>query len=258
MRPGPGLVVMVLAFLTGARPTNTFSSRDDFDRRPPLLLSALSPKPSLPLPAPTITASSSTTITATYPPRAADALDSVRQFPSSSGLAKRNAPSQEQTADHVDIRTSYQQLEHRTWLRPHKQQLPLTHSLFSDLFNYPHSNKQGSAIDSEYLEKPSLTERSDPLVAASQIKAVDDDQGILGRINPWLSACDLAQPSTAPDLQVSAYCHLLSPNWFRPTQEPDAEVDLNVKLKGNCVITSPQSNYYTSPFISSFPLSWIT
>lgn len=25
---------------------------------------------------------------------------------------------------------------------------------------------------------------------------------LLSNINPWLSACDLAQPSTAPDLQV--------------------------------------------------------
>jgi hypothetical protein len=25
---------------------------------------------------------------------------------------------------------------------------------------------------------------------------------LLSKINPWLSACDLAQPSTAPDLQV--------------------------------------------------------
>lgn len=30
----------------------------------------------------------------------------------------------------------------------------------------------------------------------------DDDSGALVRINPWLSACDLAQPKTAPDLQV--------------------------------------------------------
>jgi hypothetical protein len=25
---------------------------------------------------------------------------------------------------------------------------------------------------------------------------------LLSKVNPWLSACDLAQPSTAPDLQV--------------------------------------------------------
>lgn len=31
----------------------------------------------------------------------------------------------------------------------------------------------------------------------------DDDSGSLVRINPWLSACDLAQPNTAPDLQGS-------------------------------------------------------
>lgn len=31
----------------------------------------------------------------------------------------------------------------------------------------------------------------------------DDNTGTLARVNPWLSACDLAQPNTAPDLQVS-------------------------------------------------------
>lgn len=34
-------------------------------------------------------------------------------------------------------------------------------------------------------------------------KFEEDNTEALSRINPWLSACDLAQPNTAPDLQVS-------------------------------------------------------
>lgn len=33
-------------------------------------------------------------------------------------------------------------------------------------------------------------------------QSVDDDTGALSRLNPWLSACDLAQPNSAPDLKV--------------------------------------------------------
>lgn len=45
----------------------------------------------------------------------------------------------------------------------------------------------------------------------------------LTQINPWLSACDLAQPNTAPDLQVIKSCKLcqqqihvvaVNTNWF--------------------------------------------
>lgn len=33
-------------------------------------------------------------------------------------------------------------------------------------------------------------------------KVGDENTGSLARVNPWLSACDLAQPNSAPDLQV--------------------------------------------------------
>lgn len=33
-------------------------------------------------------------------------------------------------------------------------------------------------------------------------KFEEDNTEALSRINPWLSACDLAQPNSAPDLQV--------------------------------------------------------
>lgn len=36
-------------------------------------------------------------------------------------------------------------------------------------------------------------------------KVGDENAGSLARVNPWLSACDLAQPNTAPDLQVDFY-----------------------------------------------------
>ena len=39
----------------------------------------------------------------------------------------------------------------------------------------------------------------------------DDSTGSLARVNPWLSACDLAQPNIAPDLQVNtSFKHLSS------------------------------------------------
>lgn len=39
--------------------------------------------------------------------------------------------------------------------------------------------------------------------AQNEIVKFFDDQGPLARINPWLSACDLAQNRKSPDLQVS-------------------------------------------------------
>lgn len=38
-----------------------------------------------------------------------------------------------------------------------------------------------------------------------------EGDGALARINPWLSACDLEQPNSAPDLQVPN----ISPNTSR-------------------------------------------
>lgn len=47
--------------------------------------------------------------------------------------------------------------------------------------------------------------------------AGDDDTGTLARINPWLSACDLAQPSSAPDLQVPT--NTIAPSFGIPIAE---------------------------------------
>lgn len=41
-----------------------------------------------------------------------------------------------------------------------------------------------------------------PSLAGKLGKGGDDSTGALTQINPWLSACDLAQPNSAPDLQV--------------------------------------------------------
>lgn len=90
-------------------------------------------------------------------------------------------------------------------------------TLFSDYFH--HQSNRDSPRSQLTVTEPELeqrivhartdhypaTDRGGGLVAAAQLK-IPDDQGISGgalaRINPWLSACDLAQSSTAPDLQV--------------------------------------------------------
>lgn len=216
---------MVLAFFTGARPTNTFSSRD-YDRRPHLLLSALS-QPSSPSPAPSIPSS----YTHTHRPRAPP--DDI-VVGSSLGRARRNAeqPSEGPATGNRPHDDSHpykqqQQKSHRTRSRPlsslllaQDQHKP---SLFSDFFfSYPPAHNRAAATSSSDTrpdppklllltdQKRTEKERGAPLVAASQLKSLtEEDQGLTGgalaRINPWLSACDLAQPSTAPDLQVRTF-----------------------------------------------------
>lgn len=88
-------------------------------------------------------------------------------------------------------------------------------TLFSDYFHYQATPRLQLTVSETEQEQRTLHTRTDHysatdrgvgLVAAAQLKLPDDDQGISGgalaRINPWLSACDLAQSSTAPDLQV--------------------------------------------------------
>lgn len=48
----------------------------------------------------------------------------------------------------------------------------------------------------------STSQQSTPIKGGKFDRVGDDSTGSLGRINPWLSACDLAQPNSAPDLQV--------------------------------------------------------
>lgn len=208
---------MVLAFFTGARPTNTFSSRD-YDRRPHLLLSALS-QPSSPSPAPSIPSS----YTHTHRPRAPPDDIVVGE---SLGRARRNAehPSEgpatgNRPQDESHPYKQQQQQPHRTRLRPSSSLLLAQDqhkpSLFSDFFfSYPPATSSDIKPDppkllllTDQTRTTTERERGASLVAASQLKSLtDEDQGLTGgalaRINPWLSACDLAQPSTAPDLQV--------------------------------------------------------
>lgn len=244
---------MVLAFFTGARPTNTFSSRDYDRRQPPLLLlSALSQPstPSPPPPAPSIPTSSPYSIAQPqHNHRATATVDLLGAF--LGFRARRSADTATEGGGAVGSSSSGQDESN-----PHKQQPPhrtrlrsstlssasaslaqdqIKPSLFSDFFsNYPPiHNRAATATDTTGSSRPqtnlhlvqltdsaqhsqgtsTTTEERErgvvaaPPVAASQLKAlVEDDQGLTGgalaRINPWLSACDLAQPNTAPDLQV--------------------------------------------------------
>lgn len=51
-------------------------------------------------------------------------------------------------------------------------------------------------------------------------KFEEDNTEALSRINPWLSACDLAQPNTAPDLQVSIRNFFFNPPSPLPPPSP--------------------------------------
>lgn len=223
MRPGPGLVVMVLAFITGAQPTNTFSPRDDYDRRS-LLLSALSPPPpsppdsspppsSTPSPAPFETSpyyySTSSTITSSSLPDSAASAEALAS--SLDHRPKRSAGVEGLGAEPEDEEV-YQHKQPQHWTHYRSQQKaaepePQKPSLFSEFFHYPHKISKNERA--EPLETEDSVDRRVPLVAESQLKGLEDhpgyDTGALSRINPWLSACDLAQSSTAPDLQVREY-----------------------------------------------------
>ncbi|GAB0086270.1 uncharacterized protein DMENIID0001_002930 [Sergentomyia squamirostris] len=52
-----------------------------------------------------------------------------------------------------------------------------------------------------------------PSLAGKLGKGGDDGTGALSRINPWLSACDLAQPNSAPDLQGQCSAGTLPVAW---------------------------------------------
>lgn len=51
---------------------------------------------------------------------------------------------------------------------------------------------------------------------------------LLSKINPWLSACDLAQPSTAPDLQVINHVPHLS------LRRESDQISLAVQKRQSC------------------------
>lgn len=48
------------------------------------------------------------------------------------------------------------------------------------------------------------SQQSTPIIGRNPDLAKTDKTGFLAEINPWLSACDLANPKTAPDLQVKS------------------------------------------------------
>lgn len=127
MRPGPGLVVMALAFLSGARRGGT-----------------------------TTIISTTTTSTPTTNNAIRDAADSSE---SAAALKPKQRPPDEPEPDEF------------------------------------------------YNDDPLITD----LFAADQPYRSKNRDSVLSRINPWLSACDLAQPDSAPDLQVRRvpFFHLL-------------------------------------------------
>lgn len=47
----------------------------------------------------------------------------------------------------------------------------------------------------------STSQQSNPTIGNSNLPK-DEQTGFLAQLNPWLSACDVANPITAPDLQV--------------------------------------------------------
>lgn len=215
---------MVLAFFTGARPINTFSSRD-YDRRPlPLSHPSSSPPP----PPSPLSSQQQPLSTSLPPPRTATGADDDVQVPPPATSAAHHPlytvrPLLLRSDAVVVVGTSY----HRT---TRIRSAPPQTSLISDhrhqqqsshyQQNNKHQQQQASRPAEERLDQQlARVTRSggtedhvrEPLEAASQLKLKGSDpsavdQGFLGgalaRINPWLSACDLAQPSTAPDLQV--------------------------------------------------------
>lgn len=254
---------MVLAFFTGARPTNTFSSRD-YDRRL-LLLSALSsaptpPPPPLPHEQPDAATTTTATVSAHQPPspglqqhllhhassvparyydysffyphitprkgrqrRSADQAQAARE-PTSGDLAEDSHPLKHGTEHHrprarsplllPELPPSSLHLHHNKGsLQSPKESTEIKQQEEEQKKKQKKREEEVEKKEEEEEEEEQriLRKRSDrgapPPVAANQLKAADDDRGIsggaLGRINPWLSACDLAQSSTVPDLQVS-------------------------------------------------------
>lgn len=64
------------------------------------------------------------------------------------------------------------------------------------------SNIDSSNGKGKLLSKRDESARENEASSAATAAALFFDS-ILSKVNPWLSACDLAQPKTAPDLQVS-------------------------------------------------------
>lgn len=132
MRPGPGLVVMALAFLSGARRGGTT----------------------------TIISSSTTTTTTSTPSITNNAISDA-----AAAAAAADDSSESADANHKKPKQ-----------RPPDE--PDTDQFYDDPLN----------TDLFYADQPH--------------RSSSQRDSVLSRINPWLSACDLAQPDSAPDLQV--------------------------------------------------------
>lgn len=53
----------------------------------------------------------------------------------------------------------------------------------------------------------STSQQSNPTIGSNSNLPKEEQTGFLAHINPWLSACDVANPITAPDLQVMYSSH---------------------------------------------------